>query len=171
MAVRPGPWLGAAAQPGGPPAGGGDRGRRARAPRGPTTGPPCRAGRLSGRAGLGPRMSAHTAGPQPQDRRRPHSGGMGVPRLGAVRAEAARVLARVRGHRHSDNTSPWGREVPCDAERSHGRGGTLPQVLAARRHPVMRRRQAGATPIAAACRRFAAQPAFARELIGTQREN
>jgi hypothetical protein len=96
----------------------------------------------------------------------------GGTRLAPERADAARVLALVRGPWHSEHHAPWVRDVPCDAERSQGRGGTLPQVMATRRNTVMgRRRQAGATHIAAACRRFAAQPVFALALMGIALEN
>jgi len=48
----------------------------------------------------------------------------------------------------------------------------LPQVMTALRKTVIGlRRWAGATPMAAACRRFAAQPGFALALIGVALEN
>jgi predicted transposase YbfD/YdcC len=100
------------------------------------------------------------------------AGVMGVTSLAAERADAARVLALVRGHWHIENKSQGVRDVTFDDDRSQGRGGNSPQVLAALRNTVMRRmRQAGETNLAAACRRFAAQPACALELSGMQLEN
>ena len=64
------------------------------------------------------------------------------------------------------------RDVPCDAERSQGRCGTMPQVMAALRYTVMGLpRCAGSPHIAAACRRLAAQPLQALALIGIELEN
>ena len=98
--------------------------------------------------------------------------GSGVPRLSAERATPGRVLALVRGHGALENTSHWVRDVPCDADRSQGRGGTLPQVMAALRHPAIGLlRGAGHPNIAAACRRVAAQPVQALALIGIAFEN
>lgn len=59
----------------------------------------------------------------------------GVTRLAPARADATRWLAWVRGHWHSANTSHGVREVPCDAERSQVRGGSIPQGRAGRRNP------------------------------------
>jgi hypothetical protein len=98
--------------------------------------------------------------------------GTGVTRLAPERAAAARLLALVRGHWHSENTSPWGRDVTFDEDRSQVRCGHIPQVMAALRNTVMGlTRRAGEPNIAAACRRFAAQPTFALELIGIRLEN
>jgi predicted transposase YbfD/YdcC len=100
------------------------------------------------------------------------AGVMGVTSLAAERADAARVLALVRGPWHRENKSHGGRDVTFDDERSQVRGGNSPQVLAALRTTVRGlMRQAGETNMAAACRRFAAQPACALELIGIQLEN
>ena len=97
------------------------------------------------------------------------AGGTSLP---LERADATRLLALVRSHWHSENTSHGVREVTCDEERSQGWCGNLPQVMAALRHTVIgRMRRAGSTNIAAACRRFAAQPAFALALIGIALEN
>jgi predicted transposase YbfD/YdcC len=84
----------------------------------------------------------------------------GVTSLPLERADATRLLGVVRGHWRIENQSHWVRDVTCDADRSHGRCGNLPQVLAALRNTVIGlMRQVGHTNIAAACRRFAAQPA------------
>jgi hypothetical protein len=98
--------------------------------------------------------------------------GAGVTRLALACADAPRVLALIRGQWLIENPSPWVRDVTCDAARSPVRCGNIPQVMATFRNPVMGlRRQAGYTNIAATCRRFAAQPALALELIGIALEN
>jgi len=82
------------------------------------------------------------------------------------------LLTLVRGHWHIENKSHWVRDVTFDEDRSQVRCGNIPQVMAALRNTVIGlTRWAGATNIAAACRRFAAQPALALELIGIQLEN
>jgi predicted transposase YbfD/YdcC len=97
---------------------------------------------------------------------------MGVTSLASERADAARILALVRGHWHIENKSHWVRDVTFDEDRSQVRCGNIPQVMAALRNTVIGlMRKAGETNIAAACRRFAAQPACALELIGIQLEN
>jgi hypothetical protein len=83
----------------------------------------------------------------------------GVTSLAPERADATRWRALVRGHWHIENTSHGVRDVTCDEDRSPGRCGSIPQVMAGLRHTVIGlRRGAGYTNIAAACRRFAAQP-------------
>ena len=55
--------------------------------------------------------------------------------------------------------SQWGREVTLDEERSQVRWEHIPQGRAGLRNTIIgRMRWAGYTPMAAACRRFAAQP-------------
>ena len=84
----------------------------------------------------------------------------------------ARVLALVRGQWPTGPQAPWGRDVPCDADRSQVRGGPLPAVLAALRNTTIGlRRWAGDTTIAAACRQLAASPARALALVGIALEN
>lgn len=96
----------------------------------------------------------------------------GVTSLAPARADAARVLALVRGHWQIEHPSHWVRDVTFDEDRSQVRCGNLPQGRAALRNTVIGlTRGAGATNIAAACRRFAAQPALALELLGIQLEN
>jgi hypothetical protein len=64
------------------------------------------------------------------------------------------------------------REVTCDEERSQGRCGNIPQVMVALRNTIIGlMRLAGYTNIAAAWRRFAAQPTAALHLIGITLEN
>lgn len=73
----------------------------------------------------------------------------------------------MRGHWHIENRSHGVRDVTFDEDRSQVRSGSLPQVLAALRNTVLGlMRQAGETNIAAACRRFAAQPWEALALLG-----
>jgi hypothetical protein len=45
----------------------------------------------------------------------------GVSSLAPERADAARLLAFVRGHWHIENKSHWGRDVTVDEDRSQGR--------------------------------------------------
>jgi hypothetical protein len=62
--------------------------------------------------------------------------------------------------------------VPFDEERSQGRCGSIPQIMAAFRHTASGLLHwAGETNIAAACRRFAAQPWAALALIGIRPDN
>lgn len=92
--------------------------------------------------------------------------------LAPARADAARWLALVRGQWHIENPSHWVRDVTFDEDHSQVRCGRIPQVLAALRNTVIGlMRWAGYTNIAAACRRFAAQPRAALHLIGVAREN
>ena len=96
----------------------------------------------------------------------------GVTSLGPERADAARLLALVRGQWQIENQSHWVRDVTFDEDRSQVRCGSIPQVMAALRNTVIGLiRWAGHTNIAAACRRFAAQPRAALHLIGIELEN
>jgi predicted transposase YbfD/YdcC len=97
---------------------------------------------------------------------------MGVTSLAPERAAAAHLLALVRSHWHIENKSHWVRDVTFDEDRSQVRCGNIPQVMAALRNTVIGlTRWAGDTNIAAACRRFAAQPALALGLMGIRLEN
>ena len=96
----------------------------------------------------------------------------GVTSLAPARADAVRLLAMVRGHWSIENRSHWVRDVTFDEDRSQVRCGSIPQVMAALRNTVIGlMRWAGHTNIAAACRRFAAQPRTALHLIGLALEN
>jgi predicted transposase YbfD/YdcC len=96
----------------------------------------------------------------------------GVTSLAPERADAARLLALVRGQWHIENQSHWVRDVTFDEERSQVRCGSIPQVMAALRNTVIGlMRWAGHTNMAAACRCFAAQPRVALHLIGMALEN
>ena len=91
----------------------------------------------------------------------------GVTSLGRERGDARRLLELVRTHWHIENKSHWVRDVTFDEDRSHGRVGSIPQVMAALRNTAIGlMRVAGETNIAAACRRFAAQPWSALALLG-----
>jgi len=91
----------------------------------------------------------------------------GVTSLSRERASAAQVLELVRAHWHIENKSHWVRDVTYDEDRSQVRVGSIPQVMAAIRNTAIGlMRVAGETNIAAACRRFAAQPWSALALIG-----
>ena len=71
-----------------------------------------------------------------------------------------------------ENYSHWVRDVTFDEDRSQVRCSNIPQVMAALRNTVIGlMRWAGHTNIAAACRRFAAQPQAALHLIGIALEN
>jgi predicted transposase YbfD/YdcC len=97
---------------------------------------------------------------------------VGVTSLASEHTNAVQLLALVRGHWHIENKSHWVRDVTFDEDRSQVRCGNIPQVMAAFRNTVIGLfRWAGYTNIAAACRRFAAQPALALDLIGIALEN
>lgn len=96
----------------------------------------------------------------------------GVTSLPPERADAARLLTLIRGQWQIENRSHWVRDVTFDEDRSQVRCGNIPQVMAALRNTVIGvMRWAGYTNMAAACRRFAAQPRAALHLIGIALEN
>jgi predicted transposase YbfD/YdcC len=96
----------------------------------------------------------------------------GVTSLAPERADAARLLTLIRGQWQIENQSHWVRDVTFDEDRFQVRCGNIPQVMAALRNTVIGlMRWAGYTNIAAACRRFAAQPTAALHLIGIALEN
>jgi len=96
----------------------------------------------------------------------------GVTSLTPERADAARLLALVRGQWQIENQSHWVRDVTFNEDRSQVRCGHIPQVMAALRNIVIGlMRSAGHTNMAADCRRFAAQPRAALHLIGIALEN
>src|SRR5262245_19607128 len=83
----------------------------------------------------------------------------GVTSLGPERAGPEQLLGVLRQHWQIENQSHWVRDVTFDEERSQVRCGSIPQVMAAFRNTAIGlMRGAGETNIAAACRRFAAQP-------------
>jgi predicted transposase YbfD/YdcC len=76
----------------------------------------------------------------------------GVTSLAPERADAARLLALVRGQWQSENQSHWVRDVTFNEDRSQVRCGNIPQVMAALRNTVIGlMRGAGYTNLAAAC--------------------
>jgi len=82
-------------------------------------------------------------------------------------ASAEQLLRLVRGHWTIENQSHWVRDVTMDEDRSQVRKGNIPEVMAALRNTVIGLlRKAGESNIAAACRKFAAQPQAALALIG-----
>ena len=96
----------------------------------------------------------------------------GVSSLVAERTTPSQLLALVRGQWQIENRSHWVRDVTFDADRSQVRCGSIPHVMAARRHTAIGLlRTAGYANMAAACRRFAAQPDLALALIGIALEN
>lgn len=96
----------------------------------------------------------------------------GVTSLSRQQARAEQLLKMSRGHWHIENKSHWVRDVTYDEDRSQVRSGSIPQVMAAMRNAAIGlMRCAGETNIAAACRRFAAQPWSALALIGIKPEN
>jgi predicted transposase YbfD/YdcC len=96
----------------------------------------------------------------------------GVTSLGPERAGPEHVLGLVRQHWQIENKVHWVRDVTFDEDRSQVRCGSIPQVMAAFRNTAIGlMRWAGETNIAAACRRFAAQPWSALALIGITPEN
>jgi predicted transposase YbfD/YdcC len=96
----------------------------------------------------------------------------GVSSLAPERSTPAQLVAFVRGQWQIENRSHWVRDVTFDEDRSQVRCGSIPQVMAALRNTAIGLlRAAGYANIAAACRRFAAQPDLALALIGIDLEN
>ena len=93
----------------------------------------------------------------------------GCTSLTKEQADAEMLLKLVRGHWTIENQSHWVRDVTMDEDRSQVRKGNIPQVMAALRNTVIGLlRKAGESNIAAACRKFAAQPYAALALIGVK---
>jgi hypothetical protein len=83
----------------------------------------------------------------------------GITSPGPDRADPACLLHLVRGHGQIENKVHGVRDVTCDEGRSQVWYGSIPQVMAAFRNTAIGLMHwAGETNIAAACRRFAAQP-------------
>jgi len=89
-----------------------------------------------------------------------------------VQATPTQLLQVWREHWHIETRLHWVRDVTYDEDRSTVRAGTIPQAMAAIRNtaigvmPVQ-----GVLNIAAACRRFAAQPALALAALGLSTDN
>jgi predicted transposase YbfD/YdcC len=87
--------------------------------------------------------------------------------LGRERATARQLLEVWRAHWHIENRLHWVRDVSFDEDRSQVRAGHAPQVMATLRNiAISLLRICGAANIAAACRRYAAQPALALAAVG-----
>jgi predicted transposase YbfD/YdcC len=87
--------------------------------------------------------------------------------LSSERAGPGQLLKLWREHWHIENKLHWVRDVTFDEDRSQVRAGRIPQVMAALRNAAISLlRVCGAENIAAACRRYAAQPALALTAIG-----
>lgn len=96
----------------------------------------------------------------------------GVTSLARAGADAGRLLRLSRHHWRIENRSHWVRDVTYDEDRSQVRCGSTPEVMAALRNTsIGLLRVIGATNIAAACRRLAAQPASALALLGIPSDN
>src|ERR1044071_921698 len=91
--------------------------------------------------------------------------------LDAGRASLERLLKLWRAHWHIENKLHYVRDVSYREDKSQVRAGKIPQVMAAFRNAAITvMRVAGATNIAAACRRYAAQPGLAMSAIGLDRQ-
>jgi hypothetical protein len=96
----------------------------------------------------------------------------GVTSLGPDQAGPERLLDLVRQHWQIENKVHGVRDVTFAEERSPVRCGSIPQIMAAFRNTAIGLRHwTGETHIAAACRRFAAQPWAALALIGIRSDN
>jgi len=96
----------------------------------------------------------------------------GITSLAPHRATVADLLKLWREHWHIENKLHYVRDVTFDEDRSQVRTQRIPQVMAALRNVAISvLRYGGAENIAAACRRYAAQPALALAAVGiTRRE-
>ena len=87
--------------------------------------------------------------------------------LDEKRAGAEQLLRLWREHWHIENKLHYVRDVTFKEDKSQVCSGNIPQVMAALRNAAISlMRVAGATNIAAGCRRYAAQPAEALAAIG-----
>jgi predicted transposase YbfD/YdcC len=83
------------------------------------------------------------------------------------RASAEQLLKLWREHWHIENKLHWVRDVTYGEDQSQVRAGHIPQVMAALRNvAISLLRLLGETNIAAACRKYAAQPALALSAVG-----
>ena len=83
------------------------------------------------------------------------------------RASAQELMKLWREHWHIENKLHYVRDVTYKEDKSQVRKGKIPQVMAALRNAAITlMRVEGATNIAAACRRYAAQPGLAMTAIG-----
>jgi len=90
-----------------------------------------------------------------------------VTSLPPAEASPAQLLALWRAHWSIENRLHWVRDVTFDEDRAPVWAGTVPQCMAAFRNlAIGLLRTLGATNIAAATRRYAAQPALALAALG-----
>jgi predicted transposase YbfD/YdcC len=83
------------------------------------------------------------------------------------RANAEQLLKLWREHWHIENKLHYVRDVTFKEDKSQVRTEKIPQVMAALRNAAIGLiRMTGATNIAAACRRYAAQPGLALTALG-----
>ena len=83
------------------------------------------------------------------------------------RASAEQLLRLWREHWHIENKLHYVRDVTFKEDLSQVRAGHIPEVMAALRNAAITlMRVEGATNIAAACRRYAAQPGLAMTALG-----
>ena len=91
----------------------------------------------------------------------------GITSLPPEEASAKELLKLWREHWHIENKLHWVRDVTFDEDRSQVRTASIPQVMAALRNMAISvMRLCGADNIAAACRRYAANPTLAFAAIG-----
>jgi predicted transposase YbfD/YdcC len=87
--------------------------------------------------------------------------------LDEKRAGAEQLLRLWREHWHIENKLHYVRDVTFKEDKTQVRTGGIPEVMAALRNAAISlMRVTGATNIAAACRRYAAQPGLALAAIG-----
>jgi predicted transposase YbfD/YdcC len=87
--------------------------------------------------------------------------------LAEEQAGAEQLLRLWREHWHIENKLHYVRDVTYKEDKSQVRSASIPQVMAALRNAAISlMRVSGATNIAAACRRYAAQPGLALAAIG-----
>jgi hypothetical protein len=87
---------------------------------------------------------------------------------GSEQADAARLLATLRGHWGIENKLHHVRDVAFDEDRSQIRTGAAPQAtVACRNLAIALLRRAGHANIAAACRTYAGRPRAAIALVAS----
>jgi predicted transposase YbfD/YdcC len=87
--------------------------------------------------------------------------------LAEGRASLEQMLRLWREHWHIENKLHYVRDVTFREDKSQVKSGKIPQVMAALRNAAITvMRASGATNIAAACRRYAAQPGLALDALG-----
>ena len=92
--------------------------------------------------------------------------------LAPERADAARLLAKWRGHWRIENRLHWVRDVVFGEDKSQVRAGSVPQLMAALRNLVIGMlRLSGVNNTAAALRHYSWKPWKALTLIGLCRNN